>query len=140
MEFRFPLRQHVGAPCKPLVVEAQEVKRGEKIAEPNGLGAFIHSSINGVVKMVNENEIIIEGEEDQPKEYVPIKDTDDPLEAIKEAGIVGAGGAGFPTHVKLNTKIPGGYAIINAAECEPILGHNVHLEENAEKKSSVERS
>ncbi len=134
MEFRFPLRQHVGAPCKPLVVEAQEVKRGEKIAEPNGLGAFIHSSINGVVKMVNENEIIIEGEEDQPKEYVPIKDTDDPLEAIKEAGIVGAGGAGFPTHVKLNTKIPGGYAIINAAECEPILGHNVHyLEENAEK-------
>ena len=118
-------------PCKPLVVEAQEVK-GK--LQNQWVGAFIHSSINGVVKMVNENEIIIEGEEDQPKEYVPIKDTDDPLEAIKEAGIVGAGGAGFPTHVKLNTKIPGGYAIINAAECEPILGHNVHyLEENAEK-------
>lgn len=126
MEFRFPLKQHVGAPCKPIVKELDEVKRGEKIAEPEGLGAFIHSSVNGRVKSVNENEILIEAEEKQSKDYLPIKETNDKLEAIMEAGIVGAGGAGFPTHVKLKTKISGGYAIINAAECEPILKHNVH--------------
>ncbi|MFS8541877.1 MAG: hypothetical protein LOD89_07295, partial [Tissierellales bacterium] len=134
MEFRFPLRQHVGAPCTAVVKVGEEVKRGQRIAEPNGLGAYIHSSVNGKVVSVNENEIIIEADENQPKEYLPIKDTSDPLEAIMEAGIVGAGGAGFPTHVKLKTKIPGGYAIVNAAECEPILGHNIHyLEENAKK-------
>jgi len=134
MEFRFPLRQHVGAPCVAIVEVGEEVKRGQRIAVPNGLGANIHSSVNGKVVSVNENEIIIEADENQPKEYLPIKDTDDPLEAIMEAGIVGAGGAGFPTHVKLKAKIPGGYAIVNAAECEPILGHNIHyLEENAEK-------
>lgn len=134
MEFRFPLRQHVGAPCVPMVKVSDDVKRGQKIAEPNGLGAFIHSSLCGIVKVVNQEEIIIEGEENQSKEYLPIKQTEDALEAIKEAGVVGAGGAGFPTHVKLKTKIPGGYAIINAAECEPILEHNIHyLEEHAEK-------
>jgi len=134
MEFRFPLRQHVGAPCIAVVKAGEEVKRGQRIAEPNGLGANIHSSVNGKVVSVNENEIIIEAYENQPKEYLPIKDTNDPLEAIMEAGVVGAGGAGFPTHVKLKAKIPGGYAIVNAAECEPILGHNIHyLEENAEK-------
>ena len=134
MEFRFPLRQHVGAPCTPVVEVGEEVKRGQRIAEPNGLGANIHSSVNGKVVAVNENEIVIEADENQPKDYLPIKDTEDPLEAIMEAGIVGAGGAGFPTHVKLKSKIPGGYAIVNAAECEPILGHNInYIEENAEK-------
>ncbi|NLY77054.1 MAG: proline reductase-associated electron transfer protein PrdC [Tissierellia bacterium] len=134
MEFRFPLRQHVGAPCTPVVEVGEEVKRGQRIAESNGLGANIHSSVNGKVVAVNENEIVIEADENQPKDYLPIKDTEDPLEAIMEAGIVGAGGAGFPTHVKLKSKIPGGYAIVNAAECEPILGHNInYIEENAEK-------
>lgn len=126
MEFRFPLKQHVGALCHPMVKESNEVKRGQKIGKPEGLGAFIHSSVNGTVKSINDNEIVIEADENQSKDYLPIKDTDDKLEAIMEAGIVGAGGAGFPTHIKLKTKIPGGYAIINAAECEPILKHNVH--------------
>ncbi|SJZ55094.1 proline reductase-associated electron transfer protein PrdC [Garciella nitratireducens DSM 15102] len=134
MEFRFPLKQHVGAPCISIVKEAEEIQRGQKIAEPNGLGAYIHSSVNGVVKTVNDYEIIIEGDENQPKDYLPIKETNNKLEAIREAGIIGAGGAGFPTHIKLKTKIPGGYAIVNAAECEPILGHNIHyLEKNAKK-------
>jgi len=137
MEFRFPLKQHVGAPCVPIVKISDEVKRGQKIAQPNGLGAFIHSSLNGTVISVSEVEIVVDGEENQSKEYVPIDETIDALEAIKEAGIVGAGGAGFPTYVKLKTKIPGGYAIINAAECEPILEHNIHyLEKNAQKIAS----
>ena len=134
MEFKFPLKQHVGGPCVPVVEVSDEVKRGQKIAEPNGLGAYIHSSVTGTVKLVSDVEIVIEAEEEQSKDYLPIKETDDALEAIKEAGIVGAGGAGFPAHVKLKTKIPGGYVIVNAAECEPILGHNNHnLEEHAEK-------
>lgn len=134
MEFCFPLKQHVGAPCKPIVNEGDEVKRGQKIAVPNGLGANIHSSVNGIIKSITDSEIIIEADENQPKDYLPIKDTDDALEAIEEAGIIGAGGAGFPTHVKLKNKIPGGYAIVNAAECEPILEHNIYyLENHAEK-------
>lgn len=134
MEFRFPLKQHVGGPCTPIVKIDDEVKRGQKIAEPNGLGANIHSSINGKVQSVTENEIIIVGEIDKSKDYLPIDETDNALEAIAEAGIVGAGGAGFPAHIKLKTKIPGGYAIVNATECEPILGHNInYLEKNAEK-------
>ncbi len=134
MEFRFPLKQHVGVPCTPVVKVSEEVKRGQKIAEPKGLGAYIHSSVNGVVQVVNEQEIVIEAEENQSKDYLPIKETDDKLETIMEAGIIGAGGAGFPTHIKLKTKIPEGYAIVNAAECEPILEHNIHyLEKNANK-------
>lgn len=134
MEFRFPLKQHVGAPCASMVKKSQEVRRGQKIAEPNGLGAYIHSSVNGVVLKSSESEIIIEAKEAQSKEYLPIKETDNKLEAIMDAGIVGAGGAGFPTHIKLKTKIPGGYAIVNAAECEPILEHNIHyLQEHSEK-------
>lgn len=134
MEFRFVLRQHVGAPCIPMVKVSDEVKRGQKIALPNGLGAFLHSSLNGIVKTVSDEEIIIEGEERQSKDYLPIAETKDALEAIREAGIVGAGGAGFPTYVKLKTKIPGGYAIVNAAECEPILSHNIHyIEKYAQK-------
>ncbi|MBZ2174990.1 proline reductase-associated electron transfer protein PrdC [Schnuerera sp. xch1] len=134
MKFRFPLKQHVGGPCVPIVKVDDEVKRGQKIAEPNGLGANIHSSVNGKVQSVTESEIIILGDKNQSKDFLPIDETDDALDAIAEAGIVGAGGAGFPTHVKLKTKIPGGYAIVNATECEPILGHNIHyLEENTEK-------
>jgi Predicted NADH:ubiquinone oxidoreductase, subunit RnfC len=104
MEFCFPLKQHVGAPCKPIVNEGDEVKRGQKIAVPNGLGANIHSSVNGIIKSITDSEIIIEADENQPKDYLPIKDTDDALEAIEEAGIIGAGGAGFPTHVKLKIR------------------------------------
>lgn len=134
MDFRFLLRQHVGAPCVPMVKVSDQVRRGQKIAEPNGLGAYIHSSVNGKVSEINDTEIIISGDENQSKEYLPIDDTKDFLEAIKESGIVGAGGAGFPTHVKLKTKIPGGYAIVNAAECEPVLGHNIqYIEKFASK-------
>lgn len=131
IELKIELRQHVGAPCKPIIQVGQRVKKGELIAQPQGLGANIHSSVYGTVKNVTEISIFIEADENQSKEYVKIKNTQTNLEAIQEAGIVGAGGAGFPTHIKLQGKISGGYIIANAAECEPILAHNVKfLEEN----------
>lgn len=128
---RIELRQHVGPPCKPIVNIGDKIKKGELIAQPQGLGANIHASVYGSVVDINDNSVFIEADENQPDEYVKIKDTETHLEAIQEAGIVGAGGAGFPTHVKLKGDLVGGYIIANAAECEPVLGHNIKfLEEN----------
>lgn len=133
MKISIQLKQHVGAPCIPIVNKGDNVKKGQLIAKPQGLGANIHSSVYGKVIDIEENSITIEPDENQPEEYLKIKETDNYLEAIKEAGIVGAGGAGFPTHVKLNVDLNGGYIIANAAECEPVLNHNVVLmEENPE--------
>lgn len=119
-----PLRQHVGGPCKPIVEIGQEVKKGELIASPEGLGANIHSSVYGVVTAIENGNVVIEANDDQPDEFVLIKETETHLEAIKEAGVVGAGGAGFPAHVKFNIDLKGGYLLTNAAECEPVLEHN----------------
>lgn len=127
------LRQHVGAPCQPIINKGDRVNRGQLIAIPQGLGANIHTSVSGIVKDVTENDIQIEMSENQPSDFVPIPETNSYLEAIKEAGIVGAGGAGFPMHVKYNTTVEDGYIIANAAECEPLLSHNVlFMEENPE--------
>jgi len=131
--FKFPLKMHVGAPDVAAVKEGQEVKRGECIAEPNGLGAKIHTSVSGKVSKITETEIIIEADASQTQEYVKIKECCNIVDAVYEAGIVGAGGAGFPTHIKLKTQIPDGYIIANCVECEPVLGHNIkQLEENPE--------
>lgn len=123
------LKQHVGAPCKPIIQEGDLVKKGQLIAIPEGLGANIHSSVYGKVVKIDNMAIEIEPDTEQPEEFVKIKDTDDNLEAIKEAGVIGAGGAGFPTYVKLKTDLKGGYVIANAAECEPILDHNTEMME-----------
>lgn len=131
MEISILLRQHVGAPCKPIVKVGKAVKKGQLIAVPEGLGANIHSSVFGKVIGIDDSKIIISADADQSGEYVKIKKTDNFLEAVKEAGIVGAGGAGFPAHVKFNTSLDNGYVIVNAAECEPTLNHNtLMLEEN----------
>ena len=125
------LRQHIGAPCEPIVKVGDEVKRGQCVAEPSGLGAKIHSSVSGKVETIDDNEIIIFADDVQTKDYIKIKECDSILDTIYEAGIVGAGGAGFPTHVKLKAEIPDGYIIANCAECEPALHHNMKLlEEN----------
>ncbi|SET29389.1 proline reductase-associated electron transfer protein PrdC [Natronincola peptidivorans] len=129
MKIILPLKQHVGAPCKALVHVGDEVQKGQLIAVPEGLGANIHASVHGVIEAITEEAITIQPKEDQAHDYIKIKATEDKLEAIKEAGIVGAGGAGFPTHVKLNVNLEGGYVIANGAECEPILGHNLKLME-----------
>lgn len=125
VEFRIPLRQHIGGINKPIVKCKDKIYRGQLIAVPDGLGANIHSSVSGEVIGINSREILIEAYENQPNDYIKIKESHDYLEAIKEAGIVGAGGAGFPTHVKLNTRLEQGFVVINAAECEPLLGHNM---------------
>lgn len=78
-------------------------------------------------------EIVVKLDKEQTDDYVKLEKTDDKLQKIKDAGIVGVGGAGFPTGIKLSAQIPGGYVIANAAECEPILGHNVKfMEEHPE--------
>lgn len=128
------LKQHVGAPCSPLVEVGQRVERGEYIAEPQGLGARIHSSVSGVVEEITDGYIAVKADDEQPEDYVKIPETDSMLEAIEFAGVVGAGGAGFPAHVKLKADLKGGCVIANAAECEPILKHNIqYLEEKPEE-------
>ncbi|MCL2559786.1 MAG: proline reductase-associated electron transfer protein PrdC [Turicibacter sp.] len=129
MNVYIELRQHVGAPCRPLVETGDSVLRGQLIAEPTGLGANIHASVTGTVQEVTKTQIIIEMADTQPDDFEKIPDTSSHLEAIEHAGVVGAGGAGFPTHVKYATKVEGGVIIANAVECEPVLGHNVKLME-----------
>lgn len=125
MIYEIRLDQHIGAPSKPLVKEGDEVKRGQLIAEPEGLGAKIHSSVTGIVKEVTDTSVNIEGDVEDPNEYVKLEKKDDIAEMAFDAGIVGAGGAGFPSHIKLQTEIPNGYIIANCIECEPLLEHNI---------------
>jgi len=125
--YRFPLKMHVGAPDIPVVKINQEVKRGQCIAEPNGLGAKIHTSVSGKVKIITRTEIEICAYENQSSDFLKIKECKDICESVYEAGVVGAGGAGFPTHIKLKTQIPKGYIIANCIECEPALHHNIEM-------------
>ena len=127
------LRQHVGAPCAPVVKAGDKVKKGTLIAEPTGLGANIFSSVYGVVEEVTEDRIIIKPDAEQPEEFEKIPEGT-LLEMVKAAGVVGMGGAGFPTGIKLDAHLDNGYILINAAECEPGLRHNIQqIEEEADK-------
>lgn len=130
MQLMIPLKQHVGVPAKPIVSVGDVVKRGELIALPQGLGANIHASHAGTIREISAEFIKLLADENQPDEFVKLQKTDHKLELIKEAGIVGAGGAGFPTHVKLDVDLTGGYVVANGAECEPLLAHNLYLMEN----------
>ncbi len=136
MDFVFALKQNVGAPSVAVVKEGELVKRGQLLAaKPAGaLGTYLYSSIDGKVKSITENEIIIEELNTNFDQYIPLK-KNTPGELIDEAGIVGLGGAGFPTSVKLNADFKGnGTVIVNAAECEPILSHNIErIEQEPEK-------
>lgn len=137
--FAIPLSQHIGAPATPIVSVGDHVLVNQKIGEINGfISANVHSSISGTVKAI-ENRIVANGskvscviiENDGLYEKVPVLDNrkyedlsrEDKLELIKEAGVVGMGGAGFPTHVKLSPKNPDdiNLIIVNGAECEPYL-------------------
>ncbi|MEO1771472.1 hypothetical protein JZO67_003453 [Enterococcus sp. 665A] len=121
-----PLKQHVGAPCKGIVKAGEMVKRGQLVAEPNGLGANIHSSFSGKVVDVSEESVVLMIDEEQDfSRYLPIPETDTMIKAVEEAGVVGAGGAGFPTFLKLSCEISKGTFIANGAECEALLVHNV---------------
>lgn len=127
MKLTFPLRQHIGVPSEPVVSTGTHVKRGQLIAKkPDAsLGANIFSSVDGTVDSVNKAEIVINEENTDFSKYEKLTETT-PLKLIEESGLVGLGGAGFPTYVKLGKKFEsGGVIAVNAAECEPILSHNI---------------
>lgn len=138
-ELVYPLSQHIGAPAKPVVKRNDTVLRGQLIAEAGGfVSAPIYSSVSGKVKKIElrrtvtgdmVNAIIIESDgEFNEVEYEGVEDVsaltkEETLKRIQTAGVVGMGGAGFPTHVKLSPKEPEkiDYIIANCAECEPYL-------------------
>ncbi len=123
-----PLQQHVGRPCKPIVQQGEKVKRGQLLAIPAGLGANLHASFTGKISEIAETHIAIETEQEENlTTYLPLPKNLNKLETIASAGIVGAGGAGFPTAVKLSRQLPQGVFIANGAECEALFGHNVRL-------------
>lgn len=125
--YTYPLKQHVGGPSKPIVQKGDRVLRGQMIAEAteNQLAANIFTSVSGVVEEVTEQLIRIIAYETQSKEFVKLT-SNTPLDLIRESGLVGLGGAGFPTYAKLQKPFAnGGTVIVNAAECEPILDHNM---------------
>ncbi len=136
-----PMSMHIGAPTKPIVKVGDAVKVGTKIAEPGGFVSVpAYSSVSGKVTKIQNilssggsemSAITIEtdGEQtvDETIEAPAIHDRDSLIEAVRQSGVVGLGGAGFPTHVKLNvdpSRIA--YLVINGAECEPYVTSDTH--------------
>lgn len=136
----YPISQHIGAPAKPIVKKGDRVLAGQLIAEAGGfVSANIHSSVSGTVKAIEVrltssgskvNSIIIENDNKyEAVEFTPITKPvselgkEEILDAVKAAGVVGMGGAGFPTNVKLSPKNADEIdrIIVNASECEPYL-------------------
>ncbi|MBU3189826.1 electron transport complex subunit RsxC [Clostridium bowmanii] len=136
----FPMQQHIGAPCDPLVKKGDRVLMGQKIGESKAfVSAPIYSSVSGTVLDVATRlhsngamvmSIIVENDNiyEEALTMTPHIDYEklsknELLAIIKEAGIVGMGGAGFPTHIKLNPPADKviDSIIVNAAECEPYL-------------------
>lgn len=150
-EMVYPLSQHIGAPASPVVQKGDYVKRGQKIGEAGGfVSAPVHSSVSGTVKGMEmrlgatgtmANSIIIENDgKYEETEFVPARleelTKEEILKRIQDGGVVGMGGAGFPTHVKLSPKMPEKieYVLVNGAECEPYLtsNHRKMLDESEE--------
>ena len=135
-----PMAQHIGAPCKPLVKKNDLVKKGQKIGDNQGLCVPVHASVSGKVKAVearphtngtNVMSVVIENdhlgtlcEDIKPRsqEEVDALTPEELIDIIREGGIVGMGGAAFPTHVKLSGGIGKvDTVIVNAGECEPFI-------------------
>lgn len=119
------LNQNIGVPNIPVVEIGETVKLGQLIAKAEGLGADLHASGSGLVRDITKDFISIESVKAQSGDFVKMEAYENIAEQVKAAGLVGMGGAGFPTYVKLQTKIEGGCIIANAAECEPLLAHNI---------------
>ena len=138
-EVVIPMSMHIGAPCKPIVAVGDHVCVGQRIGEPGGfVSAPIHASVSGTVKAVEPRPFSMGGKmmsvviENDYQDTVSdeVKPAADPenltpeelVEIVKNAGIVGQGGATFPTHVKISSGLGKvDYVIINAAECEPYI-------------------
>ena len=141
----FPLSQHIGAPAKPVVSKGDKVRVGTLLAEAGGfVSAPIHSSVSGTVLKIDtavdatgyrKPVIVVSVEGDEWEESIDRSDKLETLDAhpeltpeeiverVKQAGITGMGGAGFPTHVKLcpPPTAKAECVIINAVECEPYI-------------------
>ena len=144
---KISMSQHIGAPCKPLVQKGDYVKVGQLIGDTDAfVSAPIHSSVSGTVTGIEEQRSAVGGmdtlvviETDKKQEVyegikVPeAKDLPEFIKAIRESGLVGLGGASFPTHIKFNPKnIDEVHTfIVNAAECEPFItsDHRLMLED-----------
>lgn len=135
-----PMAQHIGAPCKPLVAKGDLVTKGQKIGDNQGLCVPVHASVSGKVKAVEVRphtngstvlSVVIENDhldtlcetiKPRTQEEVDELTPEQLVDIIHEAGIVGMGGATFPTHVKLSGGIGKvDTAIVNAGECEPYI-------------------
>ncbi len=132
-----PMVQHIGAPCKPVVKAGTLVAVGDVIAESEGfVSAPIHATVSGKVSKITQvklstgqmgDAVIIDsdGEMRISENCKPpvVKTAQDLLDAVKASGLVGLGGAGFPTHVKLNVPKDkkADTLVINCAECEPYI-------------------
>lgn len=134
----YPLSQHIGAPSVPCVKKGDTVLAGQKIADAGGFVSVpLHASVSGTVKGIEKRLnatgsmvdcIVIENDQQyQETEFQEARLEDltkeEILNRIKEGGVVGMGGAGFPTHVKLAPKDPSKieYVLVNGAECEPYI-------------------
>ena len=127
-----PMRQHIGAPCTPLVQVGDTVRRGQKIGDGEGLCVPVHASVSGKVIAVEERPhptlgsalaVVIENDFRDETVSNPLPTTEDEiLHAIREAGIVGMGGAAFPGNVKaLSAMGKVEVLIANGCECEPYI-------------------
>lgn len=145
-ELVFPMSQHIGAPARPAVAVGDIVKKGQIIGEADGfVSANVISSVSGEVKAVEPRVlasgakatcvvIANDGEEQPVEDFAKARDyttleKDTIRQIIKDAGIVGMGGAGFPTYVKLTPQKEEDidYVIVNGAECEPYLTSDYRL-------------
>ena len=137
-DMAYLMSQHIGAPSVPCVKKGDQVLAGQKIADAGGFVSVpLHASVSGTVKGIEKrlnatgamiDAIIVENDQQyQEVEFTPAKLEDltkeEILNRIKEGGVVGMGGAGFPTHVKLAPKNPNDirFVIANGAECEPYI-------------------
>ena len=138
-ELAYPLSQHIGAPAKPIVAKGDRVLVGQKIADAGGfVSAPVHSSVSGTVKAIEsrrvatgdmvmsiiiENDGLYEEAGFSARKSLDAVKREEIVGLVREAGIVGMGGAGFPTHVKLSPKEPEKIDVViaNCAECEPYL-------------------
>ena len=135
-----PMAQHIGAPCKPLVKKGDRVLSGQKIGDNEGLCVPVHAPVSGTVKSVEMKahtsgvtvmSVVIESDhlqelspdvQPRSREAVAKMSPEELMAIIREAGIVGMGGATFPTHVKLSSGIGKvDTIIVNASECEPYI-------------------
>ncbi len=150
-EIIIPLQQHIGAPLKPIVKKGDHVKKGQKIGDTDSfVAAPVHSSVSGTVKAIEKVRtpagqktlsVIIEADEEdvfddslKPDKDIEQLSSKEIIGIIREAGIVGLGGAMFPTHVKLSVPDDKNveYFILNGIECEPFL--------NVDNRMMIERS